>query len=54
MPLNDRHYRESEEDWHKRIWGRADRQRIKEDHADDIRDMEWDDLSYRISCEDRK
>ena len=42
--MNDSHYTESKEEWRKRIWGRADRQRIKEEHADDIKDMERDDL----------
>ena len=41
--MNDSHYTESKEEWRKRIWGRADRQRIKEEHADDIKDMKRDD-----------
>ena len=42
MPLNDRHYRESEEDWIERTLGKEKRAIIKEEYADDIRDMARD------------
>ena len=36
--MNDNHYRESKEDWQKRIFRERDRQQYKEDHTDDERD----------------
>ena len=43
MPLSDRYYRESKEEWEKRIWRKSDRHRVKEDRVDDIRDMKDED-----------
>jgi len=40
--MNDNHYTESKEDWHKRIFKARDKHQYKEDNADNERDMEAD------------
>ena len=40
--MNDNHYTESKEDWEKRMFRARDKQKFKEDHADDERDAEWE------------
>ena len=42
--LSDKHYRESKEDWEKRIFKERDKQRAEEDEADNKRDRDREEV----------